>query len=69
MDREGYMAIASMIRRNVPLAKLAAWADLGDWLDPDACRLICQSVPLSQHLRKLELSCLTELRPDTLDGE
>jgi hypothetical protein len=64
LDRGGYMALAAMIRRNVPLAKLAVYGMDGG-LDHDACRRICQSVPHNRHLRALDLYPVTELLPGT----
>jgi hypothetical protein len=69
VDREGARAIADLVRRNVPITNLTIRL-AGDGtaaLDPDACQLICRSVPHNQHLRVLKIP-VRELLADTLDG-
>lgn len=65
VDTTGLSHLASMIRGNAPLWHLLVHPK-GQGLNPDDCRLLCESVCCNRHLRSLDIAVNT-IRADTLE--
>jgi Leucine Rich repeat len=65
VDTTGLSHLASMIRGNAPLRHLTVQPK-GQGLDPDDCRLLCESVCHNRYLRWLDIT-VSAIRADTLE--